>query len=85
MFDWFKKDKLPSNVVPFPELKAIPSAPTAPPDKKPTTYYSFGLTDDNRLNFTMGYTILTMNHAGVQNLIDQLEFFKSQLHEEQND
>jgi hypothetical protein len=39
------------------------------------------LTDDNRVSFQMGYTTLTMNDAGVQQLIDQLEFFKNQLTE----
>ena len=78
MFDWFKKDKLPSNVVPFPEPKVVPPAPV----KEPTIFYTFGLTDDNRLSFRMGYTTLTMNREGVQGLIDQLEFFKNQLETE---
>ena len=82
MFDWFKKDKEPSNVVPFPAPQAVPYIEPPTPKKEPKTYYTFGLTDDNRLAFTMGYTTLTMNGPGVQHLIDQLEFFKDQLHKE---
>ena len=88
MFDFFKnKGKLPSNVVPFPEPKSTPAVPKVepPPEKeKPVTvFYRFGITDQNRLAFQMGYSELTMNKAGVQNLIDQLEFFKNQLVDEE--
>lgn len=87
MFDWFKgKNKMPENVVPFPGPKEIPKTPYVnPPEPKPEpkTYYTFGLTNDNRLSFNMGYTTLTMNSVGVQNLIDQLEFYKNQLHEDE--
>ena len=85
MFDWMKKNKLPKNVVPFPVPKSVPKVPyiePPAPKQEPKTYYTFGITDDNRVSFSMGYTTLTMNHAGVQNLIDQLEFFKDQLHNE---
>jgi len=84
IFDWFKgKDKMPSNVVPFPEPREYPKIVPPRPESKPEPkiYYTFGLTDDNRLTFTMGYTTLTMNNAGVEKLIEQLEFFKSQLRE----
>lgn len=88
MFDWFKKksDDLPSNVVPFPESK-IPTTPTPTPEpEKPSTiFYRFGITDNNRLAFQMGYSEITMNKAGVQNLIDQLEFFKEKLSDEDHD
>ena len=79
MFNLFKKNKMPENVVPFPTPAPRLVEPPAPPEKESKTYYTFGLTNDNRLSFQMGYTTLTMNHAGVQNLIDQLEFFKNQL------
>ena len=87
MLNWLKgKNKMPDNVVPFPEPKEIPKMPyVVPPEPtpEPKTFYTFGLTDDNRLNFTMGYTTLTMNDAGVEKLIEQLEFFKSQLKDEE--
>jgi hypothetical protein len=83
MFDWFKKPGY-SNVLPFPESKAVaPVEPPAPKEKEATTYYSIGHTDDNRVSLRMGYTTLTMNSAGVQNLIDQLELYKNQLHQEE--
>jgi hypothetical protein len=80
MFDWFKKKEY-SNVIKFPEPKT-PYVEPPEPKKESKTYYTFGLTDDNRLAFTMGYTTLTMNSAGVNNLITQLEFFRDQLHKE---
>jgi len=82
MFDLFKKNKMPKNVVPFPAPQSVPSVEPPEPKKEPKIYYTFGLTDDNRLTFQMGYTTLTMNREGAQQLIDQLEFFKSQLHED---
>jgi hypothetical protein len=83
MFDWFKKREY-SNVIKFPEVKT----PYIDPPKQENTsktYYTFGLTDDNRMAFQMGYTTLTMNREGVQTLIDQLEFFKNQLREEEDE
>lgn len=84
MFDWFKKNNDSANVIPFPEPKEHPKMPyIAPPAPKqepnPQVYYTFGLTDDDRITFTMGYTTLTMTSAGVQELIDQLEFFKKRI------
>jgi len=84
MFDWFKKAGY-KNVVPmFPDQVPFDDEPTVP-KKESKTYYTFGVTDDNRLAFTTGYTTLTMNRPGIQNLIDQLELFKNQLHEEDKD
>ncbi len=88
MFDWFtKKDKAPSNVVPFPEPKAVPHMPKVEPPPEPkkpdTVFYRFGITDANRLAFQVGYSEITMNKQGVQNLIDQLEFFKDRMVDEE--
>jgi len=87
MFDWIKnKDKTPSNVVPFPEPKETPKVPyLVPPAPKPEpkTYYTFGLTNDNRVSFTIGYATLLMNDVGVDQLITQLEFYRDQLRAEQ--
>jgi len=81
MFDWFKKRDY-SNVVKFPEPKAVPYIKPPKEESKSKVYYTFGLTDDNRMAFQMGYTTLTMNREGIQDLITQLEFFRDQLHEE---
>jgi hypothetical protein len=81
MFDWFKKRDY-SNVVKFPEPKAVPYIEPPKKESKSKVYYTFGLTDDNRMAFQMGYTTLTMNREGIQDLITQLEFFRDQLHEE---
>ena len=77
---FFKK---PSNVVPFPkepENGGGDGGGYTPEPKKPTvTYYTLGMNSDNRLEFKMGYSAITMNHGGVSNLIEQLETFKKQL------
>jgi hypothetical protein len=84
MFDWFKKREY-SNVIKFPEPVKTPYIEPPEPKKESKTYYTFGVTGNNRLAFTMGYTTLTMNRPGVQHLIDQLEFFRDQLHKEDED
>ena len=85
MFDMFKKK--PSNVVPFPN-KADETeygggdggGGYIPEPKKPAvTYYTLGMTSENRLEFKMGYSAITMNYGGLVNLMDQLEVFKKQL------
>jgi hypothetical protein len=87
MFDVFKKkNKLPDNVVPFPKEPAhgggsgggyIPPEP-----KKPAvTYYTLGMNSENRLEFKMGYSAITMNYGGVTNLIEQLKVYQKQLAE----
>lgn len=84
MFDWFKKKTTePTNVVPFPEPKAVPK-PELPKEEKPATiFYRIGVTDKNRVSFQMGYSEITMNKAGVDNLIRQLAVFRDQLEDEE--
>ena len=84
MFDWMKKNKMPKNVVPFPTPRVVaPVEPPAPREKDPTIHYTIGHTDDNRVAFRLGYTTLMMNYQGVQSLIDQLEMYKNQLHQDE--
>ena len=77
-----------ADVLKFPELKSVPQvkAPEpAPPKEEPAKiYYRLGLTDNNRVAFSMGYSEITMNHEGCQQMIDQLKFFQSQLQDEDN-
>ncbi len=73
-------------VIPFPEApKSYPPMPEVKPpaeEKKPAqTYYRLGFTDDNRVSFQMGYSEITMNKQGVDNLIKQLAVFRDQLAE----
>ena len=83
MFDLFRKNKMPKNVVPFPAPKAVaPVEPPAPKEKDPAVHYTLGHTDDNRVALRMGYSTLMMNYQGVQTLIDQLEFYQEQLYKE---
>jgi hypothetical protein len=86
MFDWFKKPNY-SNVVQFPKSEA-PIFPDQVPyeDEKPAvTYYRLGMTSNGRVSLAMGYSEITMNHQGVQQMIDQLAFFQSQLNEDQDE
>ena len=91
MFDkWFgKKNSEPSNVVKFPEPKETPKMPyVVPPEPKKEDpakiFYRFGVTDNNRVAFSMGMSEITMNRQGCQQMIDQLTFFQSQLQDEDN-
>jgi hypothetical protein len=70
-----------NKVIPFPEVVTTPPVPEVePPKEKPAhTYYRLGLTDNNRVSFTMGYSELTLSAVGVDNLIEQLEVFRNQL------
>ena len=80
MFNLFgKKDK--DNVVDFPKL-VEPPKPEPKKEEPAKIFYRLGLTDNNRVAFSMGYSEITMNKEGVQQMIDQLEFFQSQLCDE---
>lgn len=78
-----KKDKKPSNVVPFPKQEEteyggggyIPPKPKEPA----VTYYTLGMTSENRLEFKIPTGAITMNYGGITNLIEQLETFQKQL------
>ena len=81
IFDWFKsrEERMKDyNVVKFPTSVAAP--PYLHENSNP--YYTIGHTNDNRVTFRMGYSTLTMNEAGVRNLIQQLDLFASQLNKE---
>ena len=85
MFDMFKKK--PSNVVPFPKQEETEygggdGGGYIPEPKKPAvTYYSLGMTSENRLELKIGHSAITMNHDGLVNLMKQLEVFREQLAE----
>lgn len=90
MFNLFGKkskdaysDEAKDNVYNLPTPKAVPQVePPKPKEPEGKIYYRLGLTDNNRVAFSMGYSEITMNRAGVQQMIDQLEFFQSQLYDE---
>lgn len=89
MFDFFrfKKNVENSNVVPFPEISKTPPMPQVnPPKEKPAqVYYKIGVAENNRVSLTVGYSEITMNKEGVQNLIDQLTVFMNQIPDDNND
>jgi hypothetical protein len=70
-----------SKVIPFPALKAAP-APEPEPEQPAKIFYRLGLTDNNRVAFSLSYGEVTMNRGGVERLIAQLEFYRDQLDEE---
>ena len=90
MFDFFRrrtaKDYLDeaSNVYQLPKPKAVPPMPEVEPPKeeKPaTTFYRLGITNNSRVSFQMGYSEITMNSEGIDNMIKQLEVFRDQIRE----
>jgi hypothetical protein len=68
-------------VIPFPVPEVVP-----PKEEKPAmTYYRLGMTNNNRVSFAMGYSEITLNAGGIDNLIKQLELFRDQLQEENDE
>lgn len=47
--------------------------------------YSIGVTNESRIALKIGYSTLTMNRKGVEDLIQQLAVFRDQLPEKQNE
>lgn len=86
MFNWFGKNsnETTSNVYNLPALKSVPEVELPKKEEPAKIYYRLGLTDNNRVALSMGYTEITMNYAGCQQMIDQLTFFQSQLYDEDN-
>ena len=68
MFNIFNTKNLKEEVYSMPEEV-----------KKSQTCYSIGMTDDNRVSLHIGYSNVTMNAAGVTNMIHQLELFRDQI------
>lgn len=75
-----------AEVLEFPKPKAVPKMPEVPPpppkEEPAKIFYRLGITDNNRVAFSMGYSEILMNKAGCQQMIDQIAFFQSQLHDE---
>lgn len=82
MFNFFGKKEAKDNVYTLPTPKAVPPVPEVKKEEPAKIYYRLGLTDNNRVAFSMGYSEITMNKAGCQQMIDQLRFFQKQLHDE---
>lgn len=87
MFDWFSKkdaysDSAKDNVYNLPKLSAVPEVALPKKEEPAKIYYRLGLTDNNRIAFSMGYTEILMTSVGCQQMIDQLEFFQSQLYDD---
>jgi len=69
-----------AEVLKFPAPKAVPYVePPKPKEPDAKIFYRLGLTDNNRVAFSMGHQEITMNWQGCQQMIEQLEFFQSQL------
>ena len=83
MFDWFKRPNY-SNVVKFPEQIKVPTpyVEQATPEE---LHYSIGITSEDRVALKVGYTTLTMNRAGCEDLIEQLEVFVKQIKQKEED
>ena len=89
MFDWFKsrtaKDyidasKEASNVYKLPEPKLVPPMPQVEPPKHDPVAYRIGKTEEGKVTLSLGdypQTTVTMNNAGVDQLIRMLEAAKN--------
>ena len=91
MFDWFGKAfgrrEYPTwaDVPPPTDIEKIGndmSKVLPEPEKPAKVYYRLGVTDNNRVAFSMGMYEITMNRDGIENLITQLSVFRDQLHDE---
>lgn len=84
MFDFFRRRTAKDLIEEAKEKYAVPKNPNHNKEEKPSiTYYRLGVTNDNRVSFQMGYSEITMNRAGVDNLIRQLAVFRDQLPEDE--
>ena len=89
MFDWLKSrttkeylDETKNNVYNLPTPKAVPYVePPTEPEKPVTTFYRLGITNNSRVSFQMGYSEITMNSEGIDNMIKQLQVFRDQVRE----
>jgi hypothetical protein len=83
MFDWLKNKRkdMTDNVVPFPEK--VPYIVPPVPEKPATICYRLGVSNENRLAFSIGMNEITMTKVGVQYLIDQLSLLRDQLTDEE--
>jgi hypothetical protein len=73
-----------SKVIPFPEIKAAP--PPMPEVTQPgKIFYRLGLTDNNRVALSIGIMEITMSKVGVEHMIQQLQVFRDQLEDEQDE
>lgn len=83
MFDWIKRMGSKDNVLTFPDK--VPYIAPPVPEKPATVFYRLGVTDTNTLAFSMGVTEVTMTKAGVQSLIEQLQVFRDQLTDDEDE
>ena len=65
----------------FPTPYVVPPIPV--PEEPATIFYRIGVTDKNRVAFSMGMSEITMARAGINNMIQQLEVFRDQLTDEE--
>jgi hypothetical protein len=84
MFDWFGRKSDYTNVVKFPEQVKNP-VPYIEAPKAEEVHYSIGITSEDRIALRIGYSTLTMNKEGCENLIEQLEVFVKQLTQKETD
>jgi hypothetical protein len=73
IFDWFKKDKAPSNVVPFPKAELTP---VHEPEPEPEEHYRVGHNSEGGTTLTLisrnGSLTLTMSQDACERLIRML-------------
>lgn len=85
MFNFFRRRTAKELMDEARETYTVPEvkAPAVPKEEPAKIFYRLGLTDNNRVAFSMGYSEVTMNREGCQQMIDQLTFYMNQITEEE--
>lgn len=85
MFNIFRKKTAKEFLKDANETYGLPEPEKVPqvlePEKVPNVFYRIGPTDNNRVSFKMGYSEITMNAAGINQLIKMLEVARDQIEE----
>ena len=84
MFNIFRKRTAKEFLEEAKETYIVPKKEQPKKEDPPKVYYRIGVTENNRVAFSMGYSEITMNRQGCQQMIDQITCFMNQLNEEES-
>lgn len=78
MFNLFKK-RTAKEFIEEAKETYLPPKEEAPQKKPEHTFYRLGITDGDRVSFSMGYSEITMDAAGCDSLIAAITTFRDML------
>lgn len=70
------------------KVEEVAVAEVNPPEKKEKpehTFYRLGMTDANRISFSMGYSQFTMDREGCNQLINAITVFRDMLPQDKDE